>query len=97
MLAVTETAKDKLKDTIPKLTDEPGFALRIVVSPADEKKLDLVLGREQEGDQVVEGPEGDTVLLIEPELSGKLDGVVFDYVENEGGTGFTMHKAAREG
>lgn len=97
MLAVTETAKDKLKDTIPKLTDEPGFALRMVVSPTDETKLDLVLGREQEGDQVVEDPEGDTVLLIEPDLAGKLEGIVFDYVENENVKGFTMHKPAQNG
>lgn len=72
MLTATESAKEQLKETLLANTDDPEIGLRLTLEPGGQ--LGLVLGREQEGDQVVEH-EGAKVLLVASELAPAVDGV----------------------
>jgi len=92
MLTVTTTAKEKLKETLETKTTDPEIAIRIVPSPSKPDRLDLVLDKEKEGDQVVETEEGRKVLLIEPNLVSALEEMVVDYKETPEGTGLTISK-----
>jgi Fe-S cluster assembly iron-binding protein IscA len=94
MLTVTTTAKEKFKETLQSKTTDPEIAIRIVCSPSKPGRLDLVLDKEKEGDQVVETEEGRKVLLIEPNLVSALEEMVVDYKETPEGTGFSISKPA---
>jgi Fe-S cluster assembly iron-binding protein IscA len=54
----------------------------------------LVLDKEKEGDQVLEGEEGKKLLLIGLDLVPVLEEFVVDYQETAEGTGFTISKPA---
>jgi len=92
MLTVTASAKEKLQETLQAQTTEPEVAIRIARSTSDASKLELVLDKEKEGDQVVEGEEGTKLLLIAPDLVSALEEFVVDYQETAEGTGFTISK-----
>jgi Fe-S cluster assembly iron-binding protein IscA len=94
VLTVTATAKEKLKQALQKQTTDPEMAIRIVSSPSEPNRLELVLDKEKEGDQVVETEEGVTVLLIGPDLVSALEGFVVDYQETPEGADFTISKPA---
>jgi len=70
------------------------MATRIIVSPSTPNRLEFVLDKEGEGDQVVESEGGIKVLLIGPDLALALDGMVMDYQETPEGAGFTIAKLA---
>ncbi len=90
MITVTATAKEKLKELLQKQITEPEEAIRIVRSPSEPNRLELVLDKEKEGDQVVETEEGTKILLIASDLAPVLKGLVIDYQETPQGTGFTI-------
>jgi len=94
MLTVTIAAKGKLKEALQKQTTDPEMAIRVVSSPSDPKRLELVLDKEKEGDQIVEGEEGTKVLLIGSDLVSDLEGMVVDYQETPEGTGFSISRPA---
>ena len=94
MLTVTTTAKEKLKQALQKQTTDPEMAIRIVSSPSEPNRLELVLDKEKEGDQIVETEEGTKILLIGPDLVSALEGFVVDYEETPEGAGFTISKPA---
>jgi len=94
MLTVTIAAKGKLKEVLQKQTTDPEMAIRIVSSPSDPKRLELVLDKEKEGDQVVESEEGTKVLLIGSDLVSDLEEMVVDYQETPESTGFTISRPA---
>ena len=94
MLTVTTTAKEKLKQALQKQTTDPEMAIRIVSSPSEPNRLELVLDKEKEGDQVVETEEGTKILLIGPDLVSALEGFVVDYQETPEGADFTISKPA---
>ena len=94
MLSVTASAKEKLKEALQKQTTDPEMAIRIVSSPSDPTRLELVLDKEKEGDQVVEGEEGAKLLLIGPDLVSALEGMVVDHEETPEGAGFSISKPA---
>ena len=94
MLTVTIAAKRKLKEALQKQTTDPETAIRVVSSPSDPKRLELVLDKEKEGDQIVESEEGTKVLLIGSNLGSDLEGMVVDYQETSEGTGFTISRPA---
>jgi len=96
MLTVTATAKEKLEEALQVQTTEPEMAIRIIASPSQPNRLELVLDKEEEGDQVVETEGGIKVLLIGPDLAPALDGLVVDYEETPEGEGFTMSKLASD-
>ena len=62
MLTVTESAKQLLKETLSAHTDDLEMSLRL--SLKEPGQLEIVLGREAEGDQVVEH-RGAKVLMLE--------------------------------
>jgi Fe-S cluster assembly iron-binding protein IscA len=94
VLTVTTTAKEKLKQALQKQTTDPEMAIRIVSSPSEPNRLELVLDKEKEGDQVVETEEGVAVLLIGPDLVSAQEGFVVDYQETPEGADFTISKPA---
>ncbi len=94
MLSVTANAKEKLKQALQAQTPEPEVAIRITRSTSDPNRLELVLDKEKEGDQVVESEEGTRLLLIGPDLVSALEGFVVDYQETPEGAGFTISKPA---
>jgi len=69
LLTVTDSAKELLKETLLGNTDDPEIGIRLRVGPG---KLGLVLGREAEGDQIVEH-DGLKVLLVGQELATILE------------------------
>jgi len=91
---MTIAAKEKLKEALQKQTTDPEMAIRIVSSPSDPKRLELVLDKEKEGDQIVESEEGTKVLLIGSDLVSDLEGMLVDYQETPEGTGFTISRPA---
>lgn len=94
MLTVTATAKEKFEEALQVETPEPEMAIRIIASPSMPNRLELVLDKEGEGDQVVESEEGIKILLIGPDLAPALDGMVIDYQETPEGAGFTISELA---
>lgn len=96
MLTVTDSAKEKLTEALQEQTSDPEIAIRIVPSPSEPNRLELVLDQERDGDQVVENSEGAKVLLIGPELTPALSGMVFDYQETSQGDGFTLSMSEPE-
>ena len=58
ILTVTMAAKGKLKEALQKQTTDPEMAIRVVSSPSDPKRLESVLDKEKEGDQIIESEEG---------------------------------------
>jgi len=69
MLNVTASAKEKLKEDLQKQTTDPKVAIRVTRSSSEPNRLELVLDKEKEGDQVVETGEGIKVLLIGADLA----------------------------
>jgi len=53
----------------------------------------VVLDKEKEGDQIVES-EGVKILLIDPEIGQRLEGVVIDYEQMPQGGRFSLSKLA---
>jgi Fe-S cluster assembly iron-binding protein IscA len=94
VLTVTTIAKEKLKQALQKQTTDSEMAIRIVSSSSEPNRLELVLDKEKEGDQVVETEEGVTLLLIGPDLVSALEGFVVDYQETPEGAGFSISKPA---
>jgi Fe-S cluster assembly iron-binding protein IscA len=94
MLTVTDTAKGKLKEALQEQTTDPEVAIRIIPSRSTPNRLELVLDKEKEGDQVVESEGGTKVLLIGSDLAPELEGMVVDYQEKPQGAGFSISKLA---
>ena len=93
MLTLTAMAAEKLKEAIQAQTPDPEVAIRLVPSPSRPNHLEMMLDKEQEGDQVVES-EGAKVLFLDPELAPALDGMVIDCQETPEGVRFTISKLA---
>ena len=93
MLTVTALAAEKLKEAIQAQTTDPEVAIRLIPSPSIPNRIEMVLDKEREGDQVVES-EGAKVLLISLELAPALDGMVIDCQETPQGVQFTISKLA---
>ena len=90
MLIVTETAKEKFKETLKKHTTDLETIIRIIVSSTKPNQLEFVLDEEKEGDQTLVYDENSKVLVIEPELAQELDGRIIDYRKNSRSEGFTI-------
>ncbi len=81
MIIVTESAKEALKRTLPP-GGQPEAVLRLIANKS--RQLALVVDSERENDQLVKH-QGDTVLVIDKEVSAAFDGVGIDYQEATGG------------
>jgi len=89
MLTVTESAKRLLKKILLSKTDDPDVGLRLSLKPPGQ--LGIVLGREAEGDQVVEH-QGLKVLLVAQELAPVLDGETLDIQDTANGPTLVISK-----
>lgn len=94
MLTVTAAAKEKLKELLKERATDQEAVMRIIRSPSNPKRLEFVLAREEEGDQVVESEEGRKVLLIAPDVAPTLEGMVIDHQESAEGAVFTISMRA---
>jgi len=89
MLTVTDSAKQELKRMLLAHTDDPEVSLRLELKSPGE--FGLVLGKEAEGDQVVED-EGTKVLLVASELAPVVEGVTLDVQDTADGPKLAISK-----
>jgi Fe-S cluster assembly iron-binding protein IscA len=92
MLTVTTNAKERLKEAL-RHTRNPETAIRIVPTPSEPKRLQLVFDKEKEGDQVVATENGKKLLLIGPDLAPVLEEMVVDCQETPEGEALTISKS----
>ena len=90
MLKVTAVAKEELRNILKELAADPEMAVRLAPSPAKADKFQLALGKEQEGDQIVQSKDGKKILLIGPDMAQSLEEMVFDYERAPDEKGFIM-------
>lgn len=74
-MIVTDEAKHELREALLTNTDDPEICLRLAMKSPSE--FGLALGREEEGDQVIEY-EGSKVLLIGREAADFVDSLTLD-------------------
>jgi len=86
MVTVTASARQLLK-MIGDEIDDPGFILRLTYDTSSQ--FAFMTDKERDGDQIVEH-RGDTVLLIESELSNAFDGATIDCDEGDEGPCLTI-------
>lgn len=89
MLNVTDGAREELKKTLSAHTSDPEVSLRLELKSPGQ--LGLSLGKETEGDEVVEH-EDTKVLLVAPDLAPTVEGVTLDVQETEEGTKLVVNK-----
>ena len=92
MVAVTDIAKQTLKDILSTNTDDPEVAIRLTFNPPGE--FGIVLDKEAEGDQVVEH-EGTKTLLVAPEVATMVEGITLDVKDTAEGPRLVMSKEQR--
>jgi len=82
-MVVTEAAKKILKEKLSSNTEETDVFIRLKKNSED--KLELVIGREVEGDTVVEY-EDKKLLLVTEELATTLENALIDVKETDEGS-----------
>ena len=90
MITVTDNAKQFLKELLLAQTDDPDFGLRLTLEP-QSKQFGLTLGKEAQGDQVVEH-DGSKVLLVGHELGTIIEGVTIDTRDTADGPKLVIFK-----
>ena len=90
MFRVTKSAKKKLEAFLNRTTRDPETALRMIPSSSMDKDVEFVLDEWADGDHVIEGGDGDMLLLIGSDWSSDLDGMVLDYVRDPNGNRFVI-------
>ena len=89
MLTVTEGAKQLLKEILAAHSDDPEVGIRLSFNPSGE--FGIVLGKEEEGDRVVEH-EGAKVLLVAPDLAPVVEGITLDVQNTPEGPKLAMSR-----
>ena len=92
MFNVTDTAKEKLRQTLESEASEADMAVRLLPSKSESGKFGIALDKEKDGDQVIEDQNGKKILLVETELASSLEDVTFDYMTAPEKEGFIMRK-----
>lgn len=87
MIEVSDVAKKELKRMLSENTTDPAVVLRLTAS--EEGGLGLILDNEAAGDNVFKH-EGISVLVIENELAGVLNGVSIDMEDTAEGPMLTF-------
>ena len=90
MFRLTDNAKGKLREELRERADDPAVSIRIIISPRGKSKIEFVLDREKENDEVIKDKDGLKLLLVGPGLSQTLDGMYMDYQRTPGGEGFVI-------
>ena len=88
MLAVTDDAKQRLKEQLETHTEDPEVGARLVVQT--NGKYDLLADKETPGDQVVEY-DGLKVLLVGKETASHVDGRTIDLQDTVHGQKLVIH------
>jgi len=92
MVIVTEDAKNELKKILSEKVDHPLASIRLLIG-AQPDNFGLSIDIEVPGDQVVEH-DGSKVLLIDGELSERLDGDILDVEDTASGKSFVVLEKA---
>ncbi len=92
MLTVTAVAKEKIKARLLRMKTDPEITVRLIPSPANPGKWKMILDKEKEKDQVVEGEDGIKILLIAANLVPALEEMIIDFRKTPEGTGFAIYK-----
>ena len=92
MLVVTEGAKNELKKILYEKVDHPLAGIRLL-SGAQPDNFGLSIDIEVPDDQVIEH-DGSKVLLIDGELSERLDGDILDVEDTASGKSFVVLERA---
>ncbi|MEX0801002.1 MAG: hypothetical protein WD379_07295 [Dehalococcoidia bacterium] len=87
MLSVTEKAVDALAQSLDEAEAKDDQSLRLSRSPRGE--YGLAIDQERDGDQVVRQKKR-PILLIDQEVSNRLDGAVLDLIEAPEGIRLTL-------
>lgn len=93
MVTVTEPAAQKLRENLQAVATDPEVGIRLILSSTTPNRIEMVLDKDKEGDQVVES-EGAKILLLDPQIAQLLEGMVIDYEEKPQGGKFTVSKLA---
>jgi len=93
MLTVTDSAKQELKKKLQDSTNDPEVSLRLELKPPNQ--FGLALGKEEEGDQVIESEET-KVLLVVSELAPVVDGSILDVQDTAGGPQLVVTKEKQD-
>ena len=93
MVTVTALAAEKLREGLQAATTDPEACIRLALSPSVPNRIEMVLDKAKEEDQVVEN-EGAKLILLDPEIAQVLEGMVIDYDESPQGGKFTLVKLA---
>ena len=93
MVTVTAPAAEKIRGDLQAATTDAEVGIRLIPSPSIPNRIQMVLDKEKEGDQIVES-EGVKILLLDPEIAQALEGMVIDYEETPQGGKFTISKLA---
>ena len=91
MLAVTEDAKQNLKEVLLANTNDSKIGLRLSMKPRGQLGLMLVLDEEAPGDYVIKH-EGFKVLLVKEELLPLVDGVTIGIQDTPDGSRLTISR-----
>ena len=84
MLKITEMGKEELRKLSSSIDDKPGGVLRLVAGHFGRLQFVTDYDRDFSCDQVIKD-DGETILLIDDDLAGTLDGVTIDYQTARGG------------
>ena len=77
MVTVTENAKGLLRNVLTSHSSNRDLGVRLVANPGRQHGLGLALGREEEGDQVVEYA-GLKVLLVSNDMARRVERLTLD-------------------
>ena len=90
---MTAPTTEKIRKDLQAAATEPEVAIRLTPSPSMLNRIEMVLDKGKEGEQVVES-EGVKILLLDPEIAKALGGMVIDYEQTPQGERFTISKLA---
>lgn len=92
MLAVTENAKEKLKEVLLEVRpkEDDLSLLRLDKGSPNSGKVEIFLDSERKEDNVIMDNEGYKLLLIEKDLNMLFKGMTLDFTETEKGQNFTF-------
>jgi Fe-S cluster assembly iron-binding protein IscA len=93
MLTVTEEAKQLLKETLQKHSEDPETGIRLSVK--EEGQFSIILDNQSEGDQVVEH-EGAKVLMVSPDLANDLTDSILDVRDTQEGKKLFLSKEQQQ-
>ena len=93
MVTVTALAAEKLNEGLQAATTDPEVCIRLALSSSVPNRIEMVLDKAKEEDQIVEN-EGTKLILLDPEIAQQLEGMVIDYEESPQGGKFTLTKLA---